>query len=253
MTLAPESEDATEVVRATADLVLGSSDPPLSVIVENQRRIDVDKPFAWMRYLAVVHARRRGPTFLVVFTTDAEVAAWAARPIATFQPGSRIAPIVLGPGCVPRIASAEEATRSPELALLSVMAHGRSELGEAIARAALVGAASLDDEKYRLYTDRILAALAPIVSKVSARSSSVSSRRASVLFPNGLGRSSAPRMQSCSSSGPCASSTRRRSKKPSATASESTGVLAPEGAYGSARRARGRKRPERASRFLDSL
>ncbi|MDQ3033213.1 MAG: DUF4351 domain-containing protein [Myxococcota bacterium] len=164
VTLAPESEDATEVVRATADLVLGSSDPPLSVVVENQRRIDRDKPFAWMRYLAVVHARRRCPTFLVVFTTDPDVAAWAASPITTFQPGSRVAPIVLGPGSVPRVASAEEARRSPELALLSVMAHGRSDVGETIARAALVGAAALDDEKYRLYTDRILAALAPIVS-----------------------------------------------------------------------------------------
>ena len=164
VTLVPESEDATEVVRATADLVLRSEDPPLTLVAESQRHIDPDKPFAWMRYLALTHARHRGPTYLVVFTTDPTVAEWAARPITTFQPGSHIAPIVIGPASVPQIASAEDALRSPDLALLSVMAHGKSAAGETIARAALVGAASLDDEKYRLYTDRILAALAPVVS-----------------------------------------------------------------------------------------
>ena len=64
--------------------------------------------------------------------------------------------MVLGPGRIPVVTSASVAQRSPELAVLSVLAHGRGDRGLAIGRAALHAAANLDEERRALYTDFIL-------------------------------------------------------------------------------------------------
>jgi hypothetical protein len=145
-----------------ADLVVSLHDggPVMAIVLEVQRATDPGKRARWPSYVADVHAKLGCASYLVVFATTNEVARWAAKPIATFQPGSSFAPIVLGPDQIPVVASVEVAVRSPELAVLSVLAHA-AEGGRAqeIALAALAGAALLDDARSALYTDIILNSL----------------------------------------------------------------------------------------------
>lgn len=131
----------------------------MGIIVESQTARDPRKRFTWPLYAAALHAKLECATCLVVLAADDDVAAWAAEPIATLQPGVPFVPIVLGPQRVPIITSAGDAQRAPELAVLSVLAHGRDDHGREIGRAALKAAANLDEERRTLYTDFILFAL----------------------------------------------------------------------------------------------
>jgi hypothetical protein len=145
-----------------ADLVLSLHDggPVMAIVLEVQRAIDPRKRARWPSYVADVHAKLGCASYLVVFATTGEVARWAAKPIATFQPGSSFAPIVLGPDQIPVVASLEAASRSPELAVLSVLAHGaEGDRAREVALVALAAAALLDDERSALYTDIILNSL----------------------------------------------------------------------------------------------
>ncbi len=77
-------------------------------------------------------------------------------PIATGHPGWTLTPLVLGPETVPIVRDDDEATRAPELAVLSVMAHGHEPDAILIAQAALGAARGLDDERAKLYADLVL-------------------------------------------------------------------------------------------------
>src|SRR5262249_31274763 len=77
-------------------------------------------------------------------------------PITTLQPGPPFTPVVLGPERIPLVTSVPDATREPELAVLSVLAHGREARAAEVGRAALAAAARLDDERRTLYTDLAL-------------------------------------------------------------------------------------------------
>ncbi len=78
---------------------------------------------------------------------DPDVAAWCAEPIETGIPGFVLRPPVLGRASVPVVTDPAEAARRPELAVLSAMAHGASELGAAIAAAVLPAIRELDEER----------------------------------------------------------------------------------------------------------
>jgi hypothetical protein len=93
---------------------------------------------------------------LVVVTTSRRVAAWAARPMGLGHPGVSLRPIVLGPDAVPVIRDVSEATRSPELAVLSARVHGRSDAALEVGKAALAVVRTLDDDKAALYTEMVL-------------------------------------------------------------------------------------------------
>jgi predicted transposase YdaD len=67
--------------------------------------------------------------------------------------------VVIGPAGVPWVTDVDEAKRAPELAVLSVQAHGKEEGALPIALAALIAAHGLDDETGKLYTDFIFAAV----------------------------------------------------------------------------------------------
>ena len=80
-------------------LITGDDTPACAVIVESQRAIDADKCYSWPYYLGALHSKYRCPTYLIVIAIgeDADaVAAWARQPIASFQPGSGFAPLVIG-------------------------------------------------------------------------------------------------------------------------------------------------------------
>ena len=72
------------------------------------------------------------------------------------HPGVSLRPIVLGPDAVPVIRDVSEATRSPELAVLSARVHGRSDAALEVGKAALAVVRTLDDDKAALYTDMVL-------------------------------------------------------------------------------------------------
>jgi len=147
-----------------ADLVLVCSASPGAaaqrvLIVEAQLRVDPDKRRSWWSYLVSAHTRHRCDAVLVVVTPSAAVAAWAAKPIRLGHPGVSLQPIVLGPSAVPVVRDAVEATRSPELAVLSTMVHGRGDAAEDIARATFAAVRDLDDDRAALYNDIALTSL----------------------------------------------------------------------------------------------
>ena len=87
---------------------------------------------------------------------DPDVARWAGEPILTLQPGCSFLPVIVGPETVPRITDAATAARSPELAVLSALVHGREEVAAAIGSAALVGLRALAADRRKLYVDLVL-------------------------------------------------------------------------------------------------
>jgi hypothetical protein len=155
-----EESDFTQVTPTEfrADLVvtlLQDEVPMMGTVVEVQRRMDPRKPYTWLVYVATERARIEKPVALLVITDDAEVANWARKPIE-FGPRSVLSAIVLGPGEVPWIRTEEEASRRPELAVLSALAHGNEPGGREVALAVLKALGALDAERGGIYYDLVL-------------------------------------------------------------------------------------------------
>ena len=107
---------------------------------------------------ATLRARLRCPVSLLVVCPDRAVAAWCAAPIALGDPGSVLAPLVLGPDLVPAVTDpARAAARSPELAVLGAIAHGARQPG--VLDALLVALAAIEPDRAELYLDIVLDAL----------------------------------------------------------------------------------------------
>ncbi len=141
-------------------LLLLDGDLPVSVlIIEVQLGIDPRKRFTWPEYAMGSRAVHSCPVGLLVVAPDPEVAAWCAEPIETGIPGFVLRPPVLGRAAVPVVTDPAEAARRPELAVLSAMAHGASELGAAITAAVLPAIQGLPEERARFYGDLVLNSL----------------------------------------------------------------------------------------------
>ena len=146
--------------RADVAILLLAGDAPIWVlIVEVQLGIDHQKRYSWPEYTMGSRAKHRCPVGLLVVAPDPDVAAWCAEPIETGILGFVLRPPVLGRKTVPVVTNPAEAARRPELGVLSAMAHGESELGEAIAAAVLPAILRLDDERVRFYGDLVLNSL----------------------------------------------------------------------------------------------
>ncbi|MGK3959331.1 hypothetical protein WMF38_40585 [Sorangium sp. So ce118] len=161
-----ESSDLAKIVpsdrRADVIVVLLVGEqqrPAMAIVVEVQLGVDPDKPYVWPVYVSQTRARHRCPTWLLAVTVDAEIARWCARPIEMGHPGLTLTPLVLGPAGVPVVTDAEQARAAPEVVVLSAMAHGQEEVGEAIGVAFLEAAAGLDEERRTLYWDLVLSSL----------------------------------------------------------------------------------------------
>jgi hypothetical protein len=157
------SIDVTEVIPAErrSDLVvlLEGESPLLAIIIEAQLHRDTEKQYAWPVYVAGVRARHRCPTWLLVVTTDPGMVSWCATSIELGHPGHVLTPLVLGPKAVPIVTEPGEAQKRPELSVLSALAHGQSEAGEAIGVAFLGAAAGLDEDRRAVYGDLVLSSL----------------------------------------------------------------------------------------------
>src|SRR5947209_1896678 len=75
------------------------------------------------------------------------VARWARRPIELGHPGFRLTPLVIDFADVPRVRDRIAASRLPQLAVLSVMAHPELEIAEI----AIEVASRLPEDQARLY------------------------------------------------------------------------------------------------------
>jgi hypothetical protein len=98
----------------------------------------------------------------VVIAPDPAVAAWARRPIDLGHPGFHLAPIVIGFDDVPWVRDPVAASRLPELAVLSVLAHPELEIAEA----AIDAIAQLPADQARLYFDVITTALPAAIRRI---------------------------------------------------------------------------------------
>ncbi len=138
-----------------ADLVVvlenDKGEPVLAIIVEVQLRRDADKSYVWPLYQAALRARLRCPCAVLVVTPSRTVARWAERAVDTGQPGASFRPLVLGPQRVPRVATVEAARDNIELALLSVIAHGRATHGPPILQAAAQATLELEGTRSVIY------------------------------------------------------------------------------------------------------
>lgn len=145
--------DALTVVRDAAGRAVAA------VIVEVQLREDEDKRWTWPLYLTAVRASERCPAMLLVLAPDRRVARWASQAIEVGQPGFALRPIVLDYAQVPRICDREAACASPELAVLSAMAH--RDLETAAAARAVIPV--LPEDLQKLYWDVSLSGLPELV------------------------------------------------------------------------------------------
>jgi len=166
-----ESADLTEAVPAEyrADLVvlLVDGKPVFAIAVEVQLARDDRKRFTWPVYATGLRARFECQATVLVVTPGMDVARWAAEPV-TLGPGSSFCPLVLGPDAVPVVTDRARAEAEPELAVLSVMAHGRGDVERAvqIALAAVAGVGHVSDRDLSvLYSDLIDAALSEAARK----------------------------------------------------------------------------------------
>jgi hypothetical protein len=158
------SVDLTQIRPAEyrADLVVLLLDGDLAasvLIIEVQLGVDPRKRFTWPEYVTAARAVHGCPANLLVIAPDPDVATWCAAPIELGVPGFVLRPPVLGRAAVPVVTDPVAAAGRPELAVLSAMAHGASDVGAAIAAAVLPTLRDLDDEKARFYGDLVLNSL----------------------------------------------------------------------------------------------
>jgi len=154
------SVDLTEIQPAEyrADVVVllfNGADLVRVVIVEVQLATDARKRFTWPAYATVSRAIHECPVALLVIAPDPAVAAWCAEPIETGIPGFVLRPHVLRSADIPIVTDRGEVARRPELGVLSAIAHGETEAGEAIASAMLPVIKELDADRSRLYYDLV--------------------------------------------------------------------------------------------------
>jgi len=146
--------------RADAVVTLTAGEAPvLAVVVEVQLQPKKRKRQSWPAYVANLHARLGCPVLLLVVCPDPAVAAWAAKPVVVGEPGLVLTPLVLGPGQVPVVTDAGLARRSPELAVLSALAHGGRPGQAGVLEALLAGLRAVGDDRAGLYADVVLAVL----------------------------------------------------------------------------------------------
>jgi hypothetical protein len=166
--VALESIDLSQVAPtayyADAVAILRNHDdrPVTGVIVEVQLQADRDKLLSWPVYVTTLRAKLACAAVLLVVAPDRDVATWARQPIELGHPGFRLMPIVIGFEDVPWVRDRAAASRLPELAMLSVMAHPELEIAEV----AVEALSQLPEDRKQLYLDVILMALPAAIRRI---------------------------------------------------------------------------------------
>ena len=139
--------------------------PVLGTIFEVQLERKDRKRYTWPLYAVAARARHECPFILAVVTPDEAVARWADQPIELGN--GTFAPCVIGPQGIPQVTDRDQAMREPQLAVLSVVAHGKRDVATAmsIARAAIDASRPLPEEQRVLYSALIEKALSEAARK----------------------------------------------------------------------------------------
>jgi hypothetical protein len=148
------------------DLVDSTNKPVLGTIFEVQLQPDARKRFTWPLYAAAARALHECPFVVTVVTADPATTRWASQPI-DLGGGNVFRPHVIGPESIPRVTDHDLASREPQLAVLSVLAHGGGDVETAvpIGRAAIHAALLLPEEQRLLYSILIEQALSEAARK----------------------------------------------------------------------------------------
>ena len=112
-------------LRPDVGITVGPRHSPLhAIVVEIQQKEEPDKLHALPRYAAALWLQLACPITVLMICPKARTAKWASAPIRTSLPGYTLACQVIGPDQIPAVTDPAEAAAHPELAALSVMAHG---------------------------------------------------------------------------------------------------------------------------------
>jgi len=158
------SQVAPTEYRADAEVIQRDRNegPVAGAIDEIERQIDRSKLLTWAVYVTTLRAKLECAAVLLVVAPDPDVAAWARRSIDLGHPGFQLTPVVIGFEDVPWVRDRAEASRLPELAVLSAMAHPELEIAEV----AIDAIAQLPPEQGRLYLDVIMMALPAAIRQI---------------------------------------------------------------------------------------
>ncbi len=168
ISIAPAAFSQKMAVEYRADLVLllkQGRRRVQAVVIEVQRTIEKSKLLSWPVYQTLARARHRCDAIVLVVCLDRDVADWAQR-LVLLGGRSVFGAEVLGPEQIPRVTSGKEARETPELSVLSALAHGADVGGAAVVRTMLKTAARLDEEASRFYTDLVLARAGDVARKI---------------------------------------------------------------------------------------
>jgi hypothetical protein len=154
---------------ADAVILLGDDPPALGVVFEAQLARETRKRFTWPLYAAAARARHECPFVVVVVAPAPEIARWAAEPIE-LGGGNVFRAQVIDAAGIPVVTDVAQAVQSPQLVVLSAMAHGRGdpEVAASIARAATIAIEPLPPDQRLLYSALIESSLSEAARKVFA-------------------------------------------------------------------------------------
>jgi hypothetical protein len=131
----------------------------LGLIIEVQREKDKRKLFSWPAYQVNLRHRINAPVVLIVVCPNPTVAAWAAEPIETGQPGSSFRMQVLSPINYPKLFENSETGELAERMVLGTLIHEKSDDIERLLMAAEAELAPLSEETAKRYTQYMLGQL----------------------------------------------------------------------------------------------
>jgi hypothetical protein len=142
--------------------------PVLGTILEVQLERKDRKRYTWPLYAVAARARHECPFILIVVTPDPAVARWADQPIELGN--GMFGPCVIGPQGIPKVTDRAQAMREPQLAVLSLVAHGDGDIDTAVSigRAAIDALPSLPEDQRVLYSRLIEKALSEAARKALA-------------------------------------------------------------------------------------
>jgi hypothetical protein len=151
-------------------LTLRDGAPVEGIVVEAQLARKARKRFVWPLYAAALRARFEIPVTVLILTVNDAIARWASRTIA-IGGGNTFTPLVIRLSRIPAVTDPARALDELELAVLSVMAHGRDKN---VRRAARIVAAAweateltvrLDPKRAEMYFDLMAASMSENVRR----------------------------------------------------------------------------------------
>lgn len=126
-----------------------------AVVIEVQLSPSAEKRASWLQYVATAHRKLLRPVTVIVLAVTEEMVRWCREPHGYDRLGNTFRPLVMGPSDIPRITDVEQARVLPELAVLSVAAHGQEPNAEAIGIPAYLACRTLDNSFGARYADAV--------------------------------------------------------------------------------------------------